>query len=1114
MKQPEDVGELARIQQAIEAQEKLRGIVDDAVLDETIRTLKEKLAALEPISQHRKQLTILFMDVAGSTEIVRDLDPEENLAIMDNALRRLSEPVKVHGGQVTRYMGDGFKAIFGHPTAHENDPEMAVRAGLAILETAAQYAIELEAEKGIPGFKVRLGIHTGLVVAGGISEGARTVMGATVNLAARLESSALPGTLLISHQTYQHVRGVFDFVPKTAIKAKGFDEPVQVYQVLRAKPRAFRMGRRGVEGVETRMIGREAELKRFQDAFYTMLEDHQLQMVTVTGEAGLGKSRLLYEFENWLDLQPENVRLFKARSRLESQSLPFALLRDMFSFRFQIDDSDSADVVQGKLERGFKEFLVRDERRVTHRIGRLLGFDLNTGENGSDSFEEPRESRARALNDMVEYFRTASEDTVAAIFIEDLHWADEASLDAINHLTIHLRSFPVLFIGLARPSFMDRRPHWGEGQLFHTKLKLSTLSKRDSRNLVDEILKKVERIPSSLRELIIDNAEGNPFYIEELVKMLVDDRVIVKEDSHWEVHLERLAEVHVPSTLTGVLQARLARLPESEHALIQQASVIGRVFWDQVLMHLNRADIQVYEEKVIREGLTNLRMREMIFQRETSTFEDAREHYFKHAVLHQVTYESVLLRVRRKYHALIAEWLKQFRHDRLKEISGLIADHLEKAEAHSDAFEYLLIAGEEAAARYANEEAVNFYNRALVFLDRADLESRWNILSKREKLHQKMGKTHQQIEDIDQLETIASALPDGNYKAEVLIRRANYYYEIAEYQHACLGAEKAVAAAERSGNVYQQATANNRWATALWRGGDFEKSEEKANKALALSREGQDQKNEWRALNNLAALANLQGDLASGKAYYENILTLAREARDTDWIFNSIFNLIITKRELGISSNRLQLLQEALSLSRKMGQPKREAAVLQLIGEFECDRGDYENAERYYIQSLQIHEETEHHEFESLCHLYLGILYYRMDRFVEARQAYEKCKQIWDELQIPHRSILADAGLAQVDLSDGQQEKAMIRVETILDYLSKHGQIDFVSYRSRIYGICIRVLQAEGDERAGPILKSAHQLLVDSARRIKDPDLSRSYLENVDWNREILDLYNAMELDL
>jgi len=375
------MNERQQLEQAIAFQESLRGTVEDALIDLTISALQRQIEQLKPAPAHqRKLVTILFADIVGSTSVIRDLDPEENLEIMDRGLKRMSVPVSEHGGHVTRFSGDGFKAVFGAPVARENDPEMAIRAGLGILEVVRIYADELQAQWGIGGFQVRVGINTGLAALGGLTEAEDTVMGSTVNLAKRIESAAPPGGVLISHDTYRHVRGIFDVEPLKTIEVRGFEEPVQVYLVERARPRAFWTRTLEVEGIETRMVGRDRELQYLEDALRDLLDDGQGGLITISGEAGVGKSRLLYEFENWIELLPEYVLFFQGRGRRETQHQPYTLLRDVFTYRFQIQEHDSLEQVHQKLETGFGEAFGMDERgqKRVHIIGQLLGLDFHT----------------------------------------------------------------------------------------------------------------------------------------------------------------------------------------------------------------------------------------------------------------------------------------------------------------------------------------------------------------------------------------------------------------------------------------------------------------------------------------------------------------------------------------------------------------------------------------------------------------------------------------------------------------------------------------------------------------------------------------------------------------
>jgi class 3 adenylate cyclase len=628
-------------------------------LNELVAILQSKkaYAHTEP-KQQRKLVTLLFMDIAGSTSIAQHMDPEDVSEVFDTTLKKLAQPVETHGGRVTRFMGDGFLAVFGAPKAREDDPEQAVRAGLKIIELASAIAEELGKEWDIKYFQVRVGVNTGLVMLGGETEAEDTLMGAAVNLAARLEGAAPAGGLLVSHDTYRHIRGVFDVEPWEPLKVKGFDEPVHVYRILGTKPRAFRSYTRGVEGVETHMVGRQTELKYLQDALLSAIEEKFGQIVTITGEAGVGKSRLLYEFQNWIELLPPPVvRFYEGRAHQEAQGIPYGLLRDLFEFRFQIQEDDSAEVAREKIQIGFTEVFGESDEGLmrAHILGQLLGFDFTTSPHLKGVLGDPEQLRNRGLMYLGEYFRGLCSQGSVVIFLEDIHWADDSSLDLLNWLGERLHRHQLLIVCAARHSLFERRPFWGEGLEYHHCMELVPLSRRESYHLVREILKLVNQIPSALFDLVMEGAEGNPFYVEELVKMLVEDGVIVKGEESWKIHPERLSQIEVPPTLAVVLMARLDSLPVEERIVLQQASVVGRLFWDRVVAHIQAAEGG--KTQVVTDALTSLRKREMVYRHETSAFMDANEYIFKHDILRDVTYESVLKRLRRAYHGIVADWL-------------------------------------------------------------------------------------------------------------------------------------------------------------------------------------------------------------------------------------------------------------------------------------------------------------------------------------------------------------------------------------------------------------------------------------------------------------------------
>ncbi|MGD9049577.1 MAG: ABC transporter substrate-binding protein, partial [Anaerolineae bacterium] len=563
---------------------------------------------------------------------------------------------------------------------------------------------------------IRAGLNTGPVLLGDVgTTGEVSAIGDAVNLASRIHRDAPAGSVLISYHTYRHVRGTFDVLEHEPIQLKAKARPVATYLVRQAKPRAFHMAQRGVAGIETRMIGRDAELLILQNMFYDATEDAEVHVVTVVGEAGVGKSRLLYEFEKWVELRLEDTWYFRGRATPETEARPYGLIRRMLTHRFEILESDSAAKVREKFRAGMAVALNSDGADL---VGQLLGFDFSASPAVQDSLGS--ESLAELATAHLAIYLRAIAREPAVIFLEDIHWADDSSLDLLDRLVAAVPNTRLLVVCLARPLLFERRPSWGEGQEIHTWIDLKPLSRRASRALVREILQKAGEVPGDLRDLIVEGAEGNPFYVEELIKMLIEDGVIVPgQDSEdpWRVELHRLEGVHVPPTLTGVLQARLDSLPPEEKALLQRAAVVGRLFWDAAVAELTASEQSGLDAKEITSLLEAVRHRELIFRRERSVFAGAEEYIFKHALLRDVTYETVLLNLRRVYHGQVARWLEVAAGKRIGEYLGLIAGHYELAGEGPKAVEYLLRAGDQARLAYACQEASGYYRRALPLLE-------------------------------------------------------------------------------------------------------------------------------------------------------------------------------------------------------------------------------------------------------------------------------------------------------------------------------------------------------------------------------------------------------------
>src|SRR5215211_5943725 len=585
--------ERENLQRALEVLEAQRPILGDEIVGIAQASIRDKLVRLnlgirgtdEP--QQRKLITVLFADVSGFTAMAEALDHEIVNTVINSLWSRVDKAIQDQGGRIDKHIGDAVMALFGTPTAREDDPERAIRSALQIQmevqEWKSAFRDSISPEPGITqNIQLRIGINTGPALLGTVGTmGEYTAIGNTVNVASRLQTAAPTGGILISHDTYQHVRGIFDVTVLAPILVKGKSEPIQVYTVNSIRPRAFRVAARGVEGIETRTIGREEELAKMKLAFEQTVEQHQIHLINIVAEAGTGKSRLLYEFTKWLDAQNQPIHLFKGRATQEISQIPYALLRDIFSSSFSIQDHDTAATARQKLERGILSFIGDEETSTlyAHFIGHLIGFDYSTSPHLKGILGDARQVHELAFHYATQFFTDITNQQTGVIFLEDIHWADRGSLDFFDHLMNTSPDLSFLIIGFTRSTLFEERPEWGAGPVHTLRLDLLPLSNEDSRRLVKEILQKVPVIPPALTELIVAKAEGSPFYVEELIKVLIDKGVILRGLDQWRVEMERLSELKVPATLTGLLQARLDNLNANARETLQQASVIGRIFW-------------------------------------------------------------------------------------------------------------------------------------------------------------------------------------------------------------------------------------------------------------------------------------------------------------------------------------------------------------------------------------------------------------------------------------------------------------------------------------------------------------------------------------------------------
>ena len=531
----------------------------------------------------RRIITMLFCDVTGSTAMASQLDPEEWAEIMNEAFDFLINPIYRYQGTVARLMGDAILAFFGAPVAHEDDPQRAVLAGLEIISDIEPFRLQLKADYGLD-FNVRVGINTGPVVVGEVgSELALeyTAMGDAVNLAARMEQTAQPGTVQISEQTHRLVGPLFEVEALGQIQVKGKAQPVSAYRVLRPKIRPGRT--RGIEGLGERLVGREQEMEALRRILQELRQGRG-GIVCLIGEAGLGKSRLIEELQAASKAEEVELNWVESRCRSYDEGQPYSLFRQHLKQGFGVEDHDSPAVIRDKIT----QHLATYPEESREDLKRLLEVLLSIETESDTPTPEGEALKRKLFATMLLGWRDSAQSRPLVVVFDDLHWADPASIELLLHIFQLVEEVPILYLCALRPE--RQSPGWlvkltAETVYlkYYTQLDLSRLSDADTEKLVDNLLA-ISDLPAELRRLILHKTEGNPFFVEEVLRSLIDSGAVVRNETglRWRsaISLEAIA---IPDNVQALLVSRIDRLRAETRRTLQLAAVIGRTFYHRVL---------------------------------------------------------------------------------------------------------------------------------------------------------------------------------------------------------------------------------------------------------------------------------------------------------------------------------------------------------------------------------------------------------------------------------------------------------------------------------------------------------------------------------------------------
>ena len=672
--------------------------------------------------EERRLVTIVFADVTGSTELGERLDPERFREVMQAYAQAMREEIEAEGGTVEKFIGDAVMAAFGVPTAHEDDPARALRAGRRMLERLRVVNDGLRTADGVE-LQIRIGINTGEVLATlDPAPGEAMVTGDAVNAAARLEAAAAPGQIVVAERTAASVRG-FLFEDLGALELKGKARPVHAYTLIDAMADA---PERGVPGLHAPMIGRDDELGLLRAVFERVLGESRPSIATIYGDAGLGKSRLTTEFLTWAERTEAAPLVLRGRCLPYGDGITYWPLAEILKGHAGILDSDATDIAVEKVRKIGADLFTPDVAPDPTRSGAALAYTIGL-EDPDVSFRsmDPKEVRDEVHEAWRIFFSALARGGPVIVVIEDIHWADPVLLDLMDELSSRADG-PILLVCPSRPELTSIRPAWGGGGRNATAVVLDPLSADESELLVRSLLT-VDDLPPSVHATILERAEGNPFYIEEIVRRLIDEGAVVRTGDRW-LATETVATIDIPDTVQGVLAARIDLLDLEDKRVVQAAAVVGRAFWPGPV-----AELTGLEPSVILERLRHAEDRELVRSKFGSSIAGQQEYLFKHILTRDVAYGSLPRRERAEAHRRVADWLQRSAGERASEFAELLAYHLGTAarlsaetggsdpELRDQAVRWLRAASDSARRRLALHKAVRLAEEA-VELSETDLQ--------------------------------------------------------------------------------------------------------------------------------------------------------------------------------------------------------------------------------------------------------------------------------------------------------------------------------------------------------------------------------------------------------
>ncbi len=1091
----------------------------------------------------RRFVVILFADIAGFTRLSAELDPEETVLLLNRCLDEMTRSVVQHGGRLDKYTGDGLMAIFGAPLSHEDDPERALQAALDMQRALAQMQIELS----LPHIELHIGLACGLVVAAGIGGQGRkeyTTIGTPVNLAARLEDASTIGQILVNEDLARLGEQKFNFRP-LVLDLQGFEGETKVYELLDRRSGGPLLRRSGP--LQAPIIARTEELALFQRQFEN-LANGSGGILSIIGDVGIGKSRLVRETRLRLEQSQITVK-WLAGSALESgvthrygclQSLVRSALEPALEETGNLGECFQCHLQELLAERAEETYLY---------LGQLLGIPLDALDRERLAWMEPERLTSHTARLFRDWLEALSRQQPLVLVFEDLHWADPASVEFIDLILPVIEQAPVLLILVFRPE--QDRPFWKLRSLAagaypdrYSEVWLKLLPPAAVETLVSKLLGAVQP-PRRALELIMNRTEGNPLFIEEIVQSMLDQGALIQQDeSRWDIAPD-WSEVSVPDTIQGILQARIDRLDRDAKRVLQVAACAGRRFSLPLLLDIGPG--VGIPKNTLQPRLRTLEEAGLI-QRMADTrpvVENARlqqEYTFRHVLIRDIVHSSLLRANRTQIHAAIAEWYENQPFSESSPPYALLAYHYDQANDTDKQREYYVKAGRHAAQSYANQEASDYYARALKLM--IEESERIPLLLEWEKVLFLLGDLAQRKIVLDELLQLAGSERNEALMASIYNRMANWHESQSNYSMSRTVFMQALEVAQRSGDRHAEAESRLGIASAAWRLGQLEDALEAARQAIEVARICQDPAREATGLTTMGVVYRTLGRLDDARAGYTQALELRRgvqdwrgeaisltqlgnvlydqgcysEAYDNFQQATNLFGKVGDVRgeawslgclgslywQCGYFEAARSAAEEALAIRRSIGDRRGEAIVMSDMGSALLALGETEAAIDYHAKALDLLRQAGARVDEVETLTCLGIAYEKIGRFDQAGEAHQSAYELRQKLGQTHKEVDNLAGLARMAQQNQDLEQARTLCLQALTIL-RSGGLGYSRFPFLVYLTVFRILSAVNEQDlARQVLAEAYNALIERSRRITDLLLRESFLERVPEHRELL----------